>query len=208
MSARSVTAQKQNGRSFVSCTPKVGLDPTFGVFFMTKYDERFRRRVVQAYLAGEAGTKTLAHRYGVGRTMVRRWVASYREHGEQGLRKKHSHYDARFKLSVLQRMRRDELSYAQVAALFGIRNERSIPIWERLYHEGGIDALAPRRRGRPPKMITSPPPKSPDDTVQKEPSREELLKEIVYLRAEVAYLKKLDALLQSKKQAAPRKKRK
>ncbi|ONO02784.1 helix-turn-helix domain-containing protein, partial [Burkholderia cenocepacia] len=53
---------------------------------MTKYDERFRRRVVQAYLAGEAGTKTLAHRYGVGRTMVRRWVASYREHGEQGLR--------------------------------------------------------------------------------------------------------------------------
>ncbi|WP_155768733.1 IS3 family transposase [Burkholderia diffusa] len=157
---------------------------------MTKYDERFRRRVVQAYLAGEAGTKTLAHRYGVGRTMVRRWVASYREHGEDGLSKKHSHYDARFKLSVLQRMRRDELSYAQVAALFGIRNERSIPIWERLYHEGGIDALAPRRRGRPPKMTTSPPPKSLDDTVQKEPSREELLKEIVYLRAEVAYPKK------------------
>ncbi|MBU9539304.1 helix-turn-helix domain-containing protein, partial [Burkholderia multivorans] len=52
---------------------------------MTKYDERFRRRVVQAYLAGEAGTKTLAHRYGVGSTMVRRWVASYREHGEDGL---------------------------------------------------------------------------------------------------------------------------
>lgn len=175
---------------------------------MTKYDERFRRRVVQAYLAGEAGTKTLAHRYGVGRTMVRRWVASYREHGEQGLRKKHSHYDARFKLSVLQRMRRDELSYAQVAALFGIRNERSIPIWERLYHEGGIDALTPRRRGCPPKMTTSPPPKSTDDTVQKEPTREELLKEIVYLRAEVAYLKKFDALLQSRKQAAPRKKRK
>ncbi|MCW5155794.1 hypothetical protein, partial [Burkholderia cenocepacia] len=43
----------------LNCTPKVGLDPTFGVFFMTKYDERFRRRVVQAYLAGEAGTKTL-----------------------------------------------------------------------------------------------------------------------------------------------------
>ncbi|WP_175684378.1 helix-turn-helix domain-containing protein, partial [Burkholderia multivorans] len=59
---------------------------------MTKYDERFRRRVVQAYLAGEAGTKTLSHRYGVGSTMVRRWVASYREHGEDGLSKKHSHY--------------------------------------------------------------------------------------------------------------------
>ncbi|EJO52258.1 ISPsy9, transposase OrfA [Burkholderia multivorans CF2] len=53
-----------------------------------------------------------------------------------------------------------------------------------------------------------PPPKPTDDAAQKEPSREELLKEIVYLRAEVAYLKKLDALLQSKKQTAPRKKRK
>ncbi|AJY17196.1 hypothetical protein FEP63_03341 [Burkholderia multivorans] len=140
--------------------------------------------------------------------MVRRWVASYREHGEDGLSKKHSHYDARFKLSVLQRMWRDELSYARVAVVFGIRNERSIPVWERLYHEGGIEALMPRRRGRPPKMTTLPPPKPTDDAAQKEPSREELLKEIVYLRAEVAYLKKLDALLQSKKQTAPRKKRK
>lgn len=105
--------------------------------------------------------------------MVRRWVASYREHGEQGLRKKHSHYDARFKLSVLQRMWRDELSYAQVAALFGIRNERSIPIWERLYHEGGIDALTPRRRGRPPKMTTSPPQKPTEDAVQDERTRED-----------------------------------
>ncbi|WP_155627768.1 hypothetical protein, partial [Burkholderia territorii] len=50
---------KNKKRPRMNCTPKVGLDPTFGVFFMTKYDERFRRRVVQAYLAGEAGTKTL-----------------------------------------------------------------------------------------------------------------------------------------------------
>lgn len=39
-------------------------------------------------------------------------------------------------------------------------------------------------------------------------SREDLLKENEYLRAEVAYLKKLDALLRAKEQAAPRKKRK
>ncbi|VWB10553.1 HMG-I and HMG-Y DNA-binding domain-containing protein [Burkholderia lata] len=39
-------------------------------------------------------------------------------------------------------------------------------------------------------------------------TREDLLKENEYLRAEVAYLKKLDALLQAKKQAAQKKKRK
>jgi transposase len=39
-------------------------------------------------------------------------------------------------------------------------------------------------------------------------TREELLKENEYLRAEVAYLKKLDALLKEKARAAQRKKRK
>jgi transposase len=39
-------------------------------------------------------------------------------------------------------------------------------------------------------------------------TREELLKENEYLRAEVAYLKKLDALLKEKARAVQRKKRK
>jgi transposase len=175
---------------------------------MTKYDGRFRHQVVQEYLAGGIGARALAQRYGVGATMIRRWVASYRAHGEAGLSKKFSHYDERFRLSVLQRMWRDELSYGQAAALFGIRNERSIPLWERLYHEGGIDALVPRRRGRPPKMAPSNPSKPDKDAMSDERPREELLKEIEYLRAEVAYLKKLDALLKAKKRAAQKKKRK
>jgi transposase len=70
--------------------------------------------------------------------------------------------------------------------------------------------LMPRRRGRPPKMATShpPQPQPSEDGAPDERPREELLKEIEYLRAEVAYLKKLDALLQSKKPAASKKKRK
>ncbi|NKA06675.1 IS3 family transposase ISRso11 [Ralstonia solanacearum] len=43
---------------------------------------------------------------------------------------------------------------------------------------------------------------------QDERSREDLLKENECLRAEVAYLKKLDALLRAKQQQAPKKKRK
>ncbi len=89
---------------------------------MAKYDERFRLQVVREYLEGEASTRTLAARYGVGRTVIRRWVASYREHGVAGLRRKVGQYDARFKLSVLQRMQRDGLSYGQTAAVFDIRS--------------------------------------------------------------------------------------
>ncbi|OOB01196.1 helix-turn-helix domain-containing protein, partial [Burkholderia cenocepacia] len=162
---------------------------------MTKYNEQFRQRIVDEYLAGGIGIKSLAARHGVGRTVIRRWVASYREHGSAGLHKKHTHYDAQFKLSVLQRMWQDELSYGQVSALFDIRGAGSVAGWERLYHKGGIDALSPRRRGRPRKMATSLPPKPTEAGTPDERSREELLKENEYLRAEVAYLKKLDALL-------------
>ncbi len=56
-------------------------------------------------------------------------------------------------------------------------------------------------------MVTSLPPKPTEAGTPDERSREELLKENEYLRAEVAYLKKLDALL-AKKQAAQKKKRK
>ena len=174
---------------------------------MTKYNEQFRQGIVDEYLAGGIGIKSLAARHGVGRTVIRRWVASYREHGSAGLRKKRACYDAEFKLSVLQRMWRNELSYAQVSAMFDIRGEGCVAGWERLYHAGGIDALSSRRRGRPRKMATSPSPKPTESSTPDERSREELLKENEYLRAEVAYLKKLDALL-AKKQAAQKKKRK
>ncbi|CAM2170001.1 hypothetical protein PSAC2689_10177 [Paraburkholderia sacchari] len=77
-------------------------DPTFGVFFMAKYDEQFRLRIVQEYLKGSVSTRALAACHGVGRTLIRRWVASYREHGVTGLRRKVVEYDARFRPSVLR----------------------------------------------------------------------------------------------------------
>jgi transposase len=70
---------------------------------MAKYSEQFRQKVVEEYLAGGVGTRRLAARYGLGHAMLRRWIASYREHGSKGLRKKFSHYDVPFKMAVLQR---------------------------------------------------------------------------------------------------------
>ena len=50
------------------------------------------------------------------------------------------------------------------------------------------------------------PPATPDKTGDT-PTIERLLKENEYLRAEVAYLKKLDALIQAKKLAAQKKRK-
>jgi transposase len=185
------------------------IDPTFGVFFMTKHSEQLKVKMVKQYLAGVAGTGVLAQRYGVGRSVLRRWIAAYEQHGRDGLRKKFSHYDAQFRMSVLAHMWEKDLSHEQVAAVFDIRSPTCIARWERQYHVGGIDALALRPRGRRPKVMTQPDHDKPtEDGAPDERTREQLLKENEYLRAEVAYLKKLDALLQAKKRAAQKKKRK
>ncbi|CAG9264206.1 hypothetical protein PUN4_450136 [Paraburkholderia unamae] len=52
------------------------------MFFMAKCDEQFRLQVVQAYLEDNVSLRTLALRHGVGRTVIQRCVASYREHGK------------------------------------------------------------------------------------------------------------------------------
>jgi transposase len=180
-------------------------NPTFGVFFMARYDEGFKQRVVQAYLSGDGGQKTLAAKYGINHLLLKRWVGAYRQYGDGGLRKKYSHYSAEFKLSVLKQMHEQELSYTQVAVLFDLRGGPGVVSgWERLYDEGGVEALKPKPRGRSKKM--KPPQRPIPDAQQQAPERrtvEDLRKENEYLRAEVAYLKKLDALVRAKKQAAP-----
>ncbi|AJY12973.1 transposase [Burkholderia dolosa] len=78
---------------------------------MTKYDERFKLEVVQRYLSGDKGYKALAREFGVGSTQVEQWVASYKRHGADGLRRKgHVKYSAQFKLEALERMQRENLS--------------------------------------------------------------------------------------------------
>jgi transposase len=178
---------------------------------MSKYSEQFKLAIVNQYSLGKAGFKQIASEHSLPHSTVRRWVGLHREHGTDGLAKKFSHYSAKFKLSVLQRMWDDELSYVQVAAAFNIRNAGCLSHWERCYHRGGLDALAPRTRGRPKKMpiihTTEPPESLPDPAGR---TRDELVAEVNQLRMEVAFLKKLEALVQAQKQqrTTTRKKRK
>lgn len=174
---------------------------------MAKHDERVKLEIVQRYLSGEAGQRELAQRYGVGRSSLRTWINGYREHGASALRKKHGEYSAEFKVSVLQRMERQQLSQRQVAALFDLRGGGGVVAkWLRQYDEGGLEALKAKPRGRP-KM---PPPKPPLPSIspaapplaEDASALEKLRKENEYLRAEVAYLKKLEALVRADRQVA------
>nr|WP_243405442.1 IS3 family transposase [Solimicrobium silvestre] len=160
---------------------------------MSKYTKQFKLTVVKRYLDSSMGYVAVAQQYGIDRSFVQKWSKQYALHGEAGLDKKFSHYNAEFKLSVLQSMWDKQLSYRETAILFDIRNLNILSNWERSYHSEGIQALTPRTRGRPKAM-------SPPKKVQPQPaktdesrSREELLEEVNYLRMENAYLKKLKA---------------
>lgn len=176
---------------------------------MSRYTEQFKHKVVQEYLSGGGGYKALSQRHGIAnRSLIERWVLAYRLHGDAGLSKKQQHrYDTDFKLSVLQHMWENRLSITQTAASFDIRRHSTVGDWERAYREGGVEALTPaptRRVKKIPIPTTRPAVPAGEDAR----NREELLAELAHLRMEVAYLKKLDALVQARQKSAAPKKRK
>jgi len=170
---------------------------------MARYARSFKIEVARAYLSTGIGARSLAKRYGLDHGTVRFWAEQYRIHGEAGLSKKSARYSADFKMSVLNHMWKEELSCRQVAALFDLRGGHGVVTrWERQYNEGGLDALKPKVRGcREMTGIPKPTIVHPvlNDDVR---TLEQIRKENEYLRAEVAYLKKLDALVQAQKSVA------
>lgn len=175
---------------------------------MAKYDEKFKLAVVQDYQADNQSYVAVAQRHDLNHGTVRKWVESYRQHGSQGLlcKKRVRYNSAQFKLMVLQRMRHEELSARQAVVLFDIRGGTGvISAWQRRYHEGGLDALKPK-----PREMKTPKPKPPQlQSPQADDAHdlETLRKENEYLRAEVAYLKKLEALVRARRQAAQTKRK-
>ena len=72
--------------------------------------------------------------------------------------------------------------------------------WFKIYKKSGIDGLKLDRRGRPSKTMKKP------KTSNESETKKGLEKELELLRAENEYLKKLNALVQKRKDRQPKKK--
>ena len=170
---------------------------------MKKYQTEFKLEVVKSFLAGEGGAKLLSRQWSVPEEKIRTWVSHYRLHGLDGLRAKRSAYSEQFKLQVLSHQDREQLSSRQVAAVYDIRNPNQVVVWRRNLQNGGLPALGSTKQGHP---TMEPERRSPalPATVTAD-SAQTLLEENKRLRAEVAYLKKLQALIRAKRSAAPTK---
>ena len=170
---------------------------------MRKFELNFKMKVVRASLAGKGGNKLLAARFGIAESMVRRWVCAYRHHGNAGLVRQRGTYTNEFKLEVLHRALTEDLSRRDLATIYNIGNPHSITMWQRQQARGELGSLKnmlpPLGKGVcvPTKKKTSRP--SPGTERSEDPDY--LLRENERLRAEVAYLKKFNALVLAKKLA-------
>ena len=95
-------------------------------------------------------------------------------------------YSGEFKQLVVETMMREKLSYREAARQFEVRDHKDVAKWERYYLAEGPEGLYIERRGRNSKGAPQQFPKKVE---------EDLLAEVQRLRAENAYLKKLQALV-------------
>jgi transposase len=169
-----------------------------------RYDARFKLEVAKEAARTSTSVKAIARRHGLDFSTLRRWVATYRLHGEDGFCRRARCYDLKFKLAVLEKAQQDGMSNREATTYFQIGTAGAVAQWKRLYAQGGSQALIPPNEIRPRKPMKKPgKPKRDEDL-----SRDELLKEVAYLRAETAYLKKLDALIREEQAAQRGEKRK
>ena len=101
--------------------------------------------------------------------------------------KPNKRYTPEFKKLVVETMQQEKLSYRETARQFEISDHHRLQDWERIYLTEGPEGFAIERRGRGSKGR---PPKHLPKEVE-----EDLLAEVQRLRAEVEYLKNLQALV-------------
>jgi transposase len=159
-----------------------------------KYSDQQRLEAVLEVLEKGVSLCEVARRLGTDHKNIRRWVAFYEQYGAKGISsiKKKVSYSGDFRLSVVRYMRENHLSLFEAAVKFGISNESVVLAWDRLYESEGVSALYRDNRGKMKK------PHKHNQSTGVKSTKDNLLEELEYLRAENAYLKKLRALVEQR----------
>ena len=101
-----------------------------------RFDETFKRKVIQEYETGGISCYCLGKKYGVDAKCVRSWCQLYKQHGENYLTDDHSNlnYSAQFKQQVVDSYLEGGKTYQSVAADFGILAPTTVKKWIMMYN--------------------------------------------------------------------------
>lgn len=167
-----------------------------------KYDYTFKLECVELVLKKHYSDGYVSKLKQIPRWNIRKWVSFYKTYGEIGLLPRiNQSYSAEFKLKVLKTIEMESLSLMETGIRFNIPNISIISKWKKDFANFGIEALQPKPKGRPiPMSDYKRKKRKSDKPLTRE---EELLKENERLRCENELLKKLQALIQARRNPKP-----
>ena len=163
-----------------------------------RFTKEFKLECIKKYKTGERIDDPGGCNHKTFWNTILEWVRIYDALGDIGLEHKKPKRSWKDKLDMIQRVMDGE-SIKSVAYSNGIKASL-LSKWYKIYQESGVDGLKLDRRGRPSKTMKKP------KTSNEPKTKEELEKELEYLRAENEYLKKLNALVQKRRGRQPKKK--
>ena len=163
-----------------------------------RFTKEFKLECIRKYKAGEYIDDPGGCKHKTFWNTVLEWVRIYDALGDVGLEHIKPKRNWQDKMDMIQRVLDGE-SIKSVAYSNGIKGSL-LSKWYKIYQEFGVDGLKLDRRGRPHKTMKKP------KISNEVKTKEELEKELEYLRAENEYLKKLNALVQKRKDRQPKKK--
>lgn len=133
----------------------------------------------------------ISKHYGINHTLLSVLWAQYKVHGLSALVKKaNTRASVEEKIMAIEDFDKNGLSLSEIMLKYNV-SATAFKVWRDRYDKGGIDALKPGHRGRPPGMGR--PKKAPPQT-----ELEKLQAENERLRAENALLKKVRALVEER----------
>ena len=154
-----------------------------------KHDVEARKAAIELFERGHS-FGSAAKALSVPRTTMRQWLYIYRSFGSEVLLSmdgKRAVYTYEQKVAAASAVVDGGATKAEAMAEFGIMSLAPLERWCRLYREGGAEALRPKPKGRP---------KGPGSKPRELTREQELEERCRRLETEVAYLKKLRALVE------------
>jgi len=155
-----------------------------------KHTAEFKLQIIKNNYRGDS-IRYLSGKWNISTSLIRKWIDHHHSNGAKGLLARNRVYHTKeFKLKVVKAYIEKRLSLRECCMQFNIAAQCTVSSWAKKYEQLGLDGLIVQK-GRPAIMRKD----KPVSKKAKPLTRlEELEKENLYLRAEIDFLKKLDAL--------------
>lgn len=167
---------------------------------MSKYNREFKQAIAKQCLSHES-SRSISKRLGIPDRSIRYWTQVYRFHDKNSFIKRKTPYSFKDKCRILKTMYENHWSITYTSIVYNMSSSGTISTWLTQFERFGLSGLKPKKQGRKVKKTKKQETVKPTEQM----SLEELREELEYRRAENAYLKKLDALLQEQESQTKKK---